>query len=303
MNPLDPNSSFNGPLTPHQYRQNDNSSLIPNANGAKNASVTRFAPLVLAGIALLILPVTIWQINTQQDIRQQASQNLPTEQRAIAKIGSVLITEEDVDLEYTKQQNSKTFVATPTSLKSQILDDLIKKKLILAEAGKRNINVSENEVNERIKLLQSFENNNNVNADIVFDTLLEEKVAAAVSPSTQAAVAYSNNNSAPTLSFFETIRSGAIDEKSLLTAADPFAKQSNDVMLVNNLLIPSNSTLFSDSANLDISNLEEGEISEIIEDNDRFFIIEAVEKNSGEYDSFEEFITTKRNESVELLSN
>lgn len=302
MNPLDPNSSFNGPLTPRQYRQNNNGS-IPNANGTKTASTKRFVPLVLAGIALLILPVTIWQINTQQDIRQQASQNLPTEQKAIAKIGSDLITEEDVDLEYTKQQNSKTFIATPTSLKSQVLDDLIKKKLILAEAGRRNINVSEEEVNARVKLLKSLVDSENVNADIVFDTLLEEKVAAAVSPSTQANVAYSNNNSAPTLSFFETIRSGAVDEESLLTAADPFAKQSNDVMIINNLLIPSNSTLFSASANLDISNLEEGEISEIIEDNNRFFIVEAVEKNSGEYDSFADFLADKRSGSVEILSN
>src|SRR3989344_6483360 len=120
MNPLNNNSPFNGPLTPHNFRQNQTNNAQPEEgvqNEVKSSSPARFAPLVIAGLALLVLPLTIWQINTQQDIRQRASerQQAPVSSTVLAKFDGMNITDTDVDLEYTKQQNATSYLATPRS--------------------------------------------------------------------------------------------------------------------------------------------------------------------------------------------
>jgi len=76
-----PQSSFQGPLAP-KYGLNDNyRNPIPGGpkiNIPKGRNYGKFIPIGAIGIALLILPLTIQQLNQQQDVRQQASEPTPT---------------------------------------------------------------------------------------------------------------------------------------------------------------------------------------------------------------------------------
>lgn len=76
-----PQSSFQGPLAP-KYGLNDNF-RNPVPGGAKidipkSRNYGKFIPIGAIGLALLILPLTIQQLNQQQDTRQQASEPTPT---------------------------------------------------------------------------------------------------------------------------------------------------------------------------------------------------------------------------------
>jgi hypothetical protein len=76
-----PQSSFQGPLAP-KFGLNDNF-RNPIPSGQKNESggkrnYGKLIPVGAVALALLILPLTISQINQQQDIRQQAEEPTPT---------------------------------------------------------------------------------------------------------------------------------------------------------------------------------------------------------------------------------
>lgn len=307
MNPLNNNSPFNGPLTPHQFRQNQSTIATTSPTGSKTGGksfpTARYAPLILGGLALLVLPITIWQINQQQDIRQQASQVVPSEQRPVARVGNEFLTDEDVDLEYTKQQNATTYLATPSSLKNQILDDLINKKLIEIEARKRNISVTDEEIDEKIKMLQQFDPNSTINRELTSDMLYAEKVAVAVSPSLTVNMIHSNISNEATKSFMDTVRTQALSNENLPIAALPYSNQSNDIELYQNIVTPQNSIFFTNIGNELVSQLDPTDISEVFEDKGRLYIVEIISKKESEFDSFEQFLDTRRSENAQVSSD
>lgn len=78
-----PQSSFQGPLAPKmglgdsfksplQENQNDQ----PPKSGGRNLG--KLIPIGAIALALLVLPLTISQLSQQQDIRQRASEPVPT---------------------------------------------------------------------------------------------------------------------------------------------------------------------------------------------------------------------------------
>lgn len=304
MNPIDQNSSFNGPLTPHRFKNSHHPSSQNTQGGQKsnNNSITRFVPLAIAGIALLILPITIWQINTQQDIRQQAStpDELP-QQTIIARFNNEAITESDIDQEYTKQQNATTYTVAPSSLRSQLLNDVIKKKIILKEANEREIIVSEEEVDERIKILSYLGNTAATNRQLIKEHLLEEKLAVQIADSKNVNIIFSDNNLPQTRSFLELIREDAIDQGSVINAAEPFVRQSRDIYLYQDVSLTHNNPFFTPTVSVEVFELGSNEISEIIEDNNRFFIVEIVSETSGEYRTLEDFIQEQKDTLVQLI--
>lgn len=306
MNPLDNNSPFNGPLTPHQFRQNQvNTAQIHNEGqtAAKSSSTIRYAPLIIAGLALLVLPLTIWQVNTQQDIRQRAAERreVPVTTNILAKFDGVNITDTDVDLEYTKQQNATAYTVTPTGLKQKILDDVIRKKIIEKEAIVRNITVTEAEIDSKITILNKIDTSLAKNRKMVKDLILEEKVAALVANAKVVNIVFSQNSTPQTESFFEIIRSEAVKQKSLLASAIPYAKQSRDVNIIENTAATSSYFLFTPEAGDSVFELETGELSELIESKDRFLIVEVLSETLGEYADFEDFIQEKKSQQVQIL--
>lgn len=76
-----PQSSFQGPLAPKTGLSDNFKNPIPgglkNDTGGKR-NYGKFIPVGAIALALLILPLTISQINQQQDIRQSASEPTPT---------------------------------------------------------------------------------------------------------------------------------------------------------------------------------------------------------------------------------
>lgn len=76
-----PQNSFQGPLAP-KYGLNDNfRNPIPgggNLPKKEKRNYTGLIPVGVLALALLILPLTIQQLNQQQDTRQRASGKTPT---------------------------------------------------------------------------------------------------------------------------------------------------------------------------------------------------------------------------------
>lgn len=81
-----PSSSFQGPLAPKHGLSDSFHSPIQNQDLQKNSdnkgggkrTVGKYIPFAALGLALLVLPLTLEQLNQQQDVRQQASQPTPT---------------------------------------------------------------------------------------------------------------------------------------------------------------------------------------------------------------------------------
>lgn len=76
-----PQNSFQGPLAPKIGLNDTFKNPIP--GGAKNdipkgRNYGRLIPVGAIALALLVLPLTISQINQQQDVRQRASEPTPT---------------------------------------------------------------------------------------------------------------------------------------------------------------------------------------------------------------------------------
>ena len=76
-----PQNSFQGPLAP-KYGLNDNfRNPIPGGGNLPKKEKRKFTGLIPVGaiaLALLILPLTLQQLNQQQDTRQRASGPAPT---------------------------------------------------------------------------------------------------------------------------------------------------------------------------------------------------------------------------------
>ena len=302
MNPIDQNSPFNGPLTPHQFKyKNDNNPAQP--ENKSNASKARYAPLIIAGLALLILPVTIWEINTRQDIRQRASEQEPQPevQKVIAKYKEKEITEIDVDEEYTRQQNATVYTVAPAAIRKNILDNLIMRLIIENEAKTRSISVSDEEIEEKIALLKNLDPQKALNNNIVKDLILKEKLEAYVSGFRTANIVFSNDNTEQSESFFETILDDATENEDLLAAAKPYAARSRDVNILKDATITLNSHILSSEAASMVFELEQDEISDLITINDRFFIFEMISENNGESKNFKDFIEEKIAEEVTYL--
>ncbi len=79
-----PSSSFQGPLAPKMglgdsfkspLHENQQNSPPPKSSGR---NLGRLIPYGAIAVALLVLPLTISQLNQQQDIRQRASEPIPT---------------------------------------------------------------------------------------------------------------------------------------------------------------------------------------------------------------------------------
>ena len=306
MNPLNNNSPFNGPLTPHNFRQNQTNNAQAEEGAqreAKSSSPTRFAPLVIAGLALLVLPLTIWQINTQQDIRQRASerQQTPVNSTVLAKFDGVDITDTDVDLEYTKQQNATSYLATPSSLKKTVLNDLIELKIIQKEAKARGISVSNEELNYAKSILRNLNSPLSQNAEAVRDLVLRHKLAALLANTLVLNVVISNSNTPQAISFFETIREQALADGSLVAAATPYSKQSRDLTIIENVGLAQDNYLFTPETSELVFSLEPNDLSEVLEDSTRLFIVEVISETLGEYATLEEFLEQEKSTKVQIL--
>lgn len=304
MNPLDNNSPFNGPLTPHHFRQkNDSAKNGPQATTTTKFAPIKYAPIAIAGLALLVLPLTVWQINTQQDIRQRASEGrqTPVVSNVIAKFNGADITDADIDLEYTKQQGATVYTVTPSGLKEDILNDVIRKKIIEKEANARNIAITDTEIENKISILKNIAPTTAGNRELVNDLLLEEKLAALVANAVILNLVISSSNSAQEESFFQLIRNEALEQESLLTVAVPYARQSRNLTVIENTAVTTSHMLLSPEASEIIFSLEVTEISEIIQSNERLIIAEVLSTTLGEYENFEDFINEKKLQEVQIL--
>jgi len=79
-----PKSSFEGPLAP-KFGLTDNardSFPLKDAPEPKRRNYSSLIPVAGIAIAILVIPLTLQQINQQQDVRQQASEPTPTIQIA-----------------------------------------------------------------------------------------------------------------------------------------------------------------------------------------------------------------------------
>lgn len=302
MNPIDRNSPFNGPLTPRQFRQSFNSAPTAEQKTTRSlASPIRYAPLAIAGLALLVLPITIWQINTQQDIRQRASEIKQEQtQNIVAMYGDERITDSDIDEEYTKQQNATTYMVAPTALREQILNDLIRKKIIEKEAKTRGITASNEDISEKIKILENLDPLLASNREAVKDMALEDKLAAALSDTKIVNIVFSSSSSAGIESFLELIRNEATEKDSLVAAATPYSRQSQDVYIIENVRVARDSYLLPTEISDQVFLLEPSDLSEILPNKDKLFIYEIISQDTGEYRSLEEFIAEKKSE-VKIL--
>ncbi len=302
MNPIDRNSPFNGPLTPRQFRQSFNSAPAAEQKTTRSlASPIRYAPLAIAGLALLVLPITIWQINTQQDIRQRASEIKQEQtQNIVAMYGEERITDSDIDEEYTKQQNATTYMVAPTALREQILNDLIRKKIIEKEAKTRGITASNEDISEKIKILENLDPLLASNREAVKDMALEDKLAAALSDTKIVNIVFSSSSSAGIESFLELIRNEATEKDSLVAAATPYSRQSQDVYIIENVRVARDSYLLPTEISDQVFLLEPLDLSEILPNKDKLFIYEIISQDTGEYRSLEEFIAEKKSE-VKIL--
>lgn len=302
MNPIDRNSPFNGPLTPRQFRQSFNSAPAAEQKTTRSlASPIRYAPLAIAGLALLVLPITIWQINTQQDIRQRASEIKQEQtQNIVAMYGEERITDSDIDEEYTKQQNATTYMVAPTALREQILNDLIRKKIIEKEAKTRGITASNEDISEKIKILENLDPLLASNREAVKDMALEDKLAAALSDTKIVNIVFSSSSSAGIESFLELIRNEATEKDSLVAAATPYSRQSQDVYIIENVRVARDSYLLPTEISDQVFLLEPSDLSEILPNKDKLFIYEIISQDTGEYRSLEEFIAEKKSE-VKIL--
>lgn len=301
MNPLDPNSSFNGPLTPARYRQGrtQTSSSSQEAPKIKNSS-GKYVPIVVGALALLILPVTLWQLNNQQTVKQQASQGDILQEKPIAKVGDEVITSRDVDEEYAKQQNSTSYLVTPTNLKSQILSDLIEIKIVKNEAKTRSLSVSEDEIDTKIRELKSKSPSLNPGRAYASDLALTEKLAAVISPSALSNLVISKDTSSASQDFMESILKGA-KTNGLLAQAANLGGQA-DLTLLKDAVISEKSLLLTKNTIDSALSLSDDEISSILEDGNRLVLVEIVKKNTSDYISFDEFISKKRAEMVQILN-
>lgn len=298
MNPLNQNSPFNGPLTPLKYRQNSTDQTQPETMSPKR-SYGRYVPIIIGGFALLILPVTIWQLNTQQDIRQRASEPKVVEQKIVAKIGDVNITQNDIDAEYAKQQNSNVYIATPSNLKSKILNDLIEKKIIESEALIMSLSVSDQEIENTIELYSQLDPNLNINSNAK-EIALRTKLAEAISNTVRVNFGFSNSSTPQTLSFFNTLSETAITDSSL-TEIKLYSQRSNDVNYFENITIPiSNNILDTDNTST-VFELSENDISTLLTQDDKFFIVQVIEKSEKEYSTFDEFLNLKKLEQATIF--
>lgn len=76
-----PQNSFQGPLAPKIGLNEDYKKSIPGGpsnDTGKKRNFGRLIPVGAIALALLVLPLTIDQLNQQQDIQQRASQPTPT---------------------------------------------------------------------------------------------------------------------------------------------------------------------------------------------------------------------------------
>ena len=302
MNPLDNNSPFNGPLTPHNFRQNKSQGEEKQTT-TRSLRPVRYAPLVIAGLALLVLPLTIWQINTQQDIRQRASeqQAATSTESSLATINGEPITTTDVDLEYTKQQNATAYTVTPSTLKSQILNDVIENKIIQAEAKRLGITVGENDLSYALKILEGLESPFKGNTEVAKDLVLRHKLSGLIANSLIVNAVYSNIDTPQAVSFFETIREQAVENENLIAAATPYATQSRDVNVIENAPLGMDNYLFSPEVSKEIFILKPNEISGVIEDNGKIFIVQVISETLGDYESLGDFLEEKRASDVRIF--
>lgn len=301
MNPIDNNSPFNGPLTPHRFRQksSENTQALPKTRAPK---AVMYAPLAIAGLALLVLPLTIWQINTQQDIRQRASENQtpPVSSEIVAIIDGENITTTDLDLEYARQQGANTYLAAPSALKEQLLNDLIERKIIEAEAENRNITVTNAEVEATKKIIVDFDPLLASNTNSVTDIVRRHKVAALLVDSRILNIVFSSSDSAQSLSFMELILDQAEENGSLVETAAPYVNQSRDIKLLQNIAFPRQNYIFTTDNSETVFSLEEEELSPIISNNGKLFIVQVLSETLGEYRTMKDFLDEKK-EQVRIL--
>lgn len=301
MNPIDNNSPFNGPLTPHSFRHHSNQNAQPLPK-TKAPKAIMYAPIAIAGLALLVLPLTISQINTQQDIRQRASQgqNPPAQTEIVAIVNGENVTLTDVDLEYTRQQGANTYLPVPSALKEEVLNSLIERKIIEMEAEKRGITVSDNEVTATKEIVADFDPILASNTNAITDIIRRHKLAGLLADSRVLNVAYSSTDSAQSLSFMELIREQAENDGNLIAAALPYSRQSNDVSIIENVAFTQDNYLFTPDNTQEVFELETNEISPVISDNGKLFIVELLTETLGEYRSLNDFLEERKSQ-VQIL--
>lgn len=73
-----PQNSFQGPLAPKIGLNEDYKKSINVNSSGRGRNYGKFIPVGAIALALLVLPLTIDQINKQQDVRQRASEPTPT---------------------------------------------------------------------------------------------------------------------------------------------------------------------------------------------------------------------------------
>lgn len=297
MNPIDNNSPFNGPLTPHRFRHS-NQNTPPPLPKTKASRAVLYAPIAIAGLALLVLPLTIAQINTQQDIRQRASegQRPPAQSEIVAIIDGLNITASDVDLEYTRQQGANTYISAPTALREDLLNDLVERLIIEKEADARGITVSNAEVEATKKIVVDFNPNLASNTNAVTDIVRRHKLAALLVDSRILNIVFTSSDSAQEESFLELIRDQAVEDGSLVEAATPYVSQSRDVKLLQSIAFPRENYIFTVDNSQAVFSLDEDEISPIISNDGKLFVVEMLSETLGEYRTINDFLVEKKSE-------
>jgi len=103
------------------------------------------------------------------------------------------------------------------------------------------------------------------------------------------------------VSFFETIREQALADDSLVAAATPYSKQSRDLTIIENVGLAQDNYLFTPETSELVFSLEPNDLSEVLEDSTRLFIVEVISETLGEYATLEEFLEQEKSTKVQIL--
>lgn len=280
-------SSFQGPLAPKVgfgSPQNP-TQLTPPEPPKKNGGQNRILKIgVVLGIAL-ILPLTIWLVSQQQDVRQRASER-PAD--AVLKVGNEYITGVDVDLRLKNLLGSEYEENKyDPQLWQEALDSIQEEKIIEFESKKLGISVSQDEIVENGR--SSFELQQAQN------TLLKSRLSSEVvswrlvnlvsmNVATDSSQTNYNQVYSRATDVLESIIEGATNGESLLVAATNYSDADTEI----NVRIFMDGT-WPKKVEEAIFNLVTAEMSEIIESDEKLTIFEIIDVNDTEYESFEQW--------------
>jgi hypothetical protein len=124
--------------------------LYKKKSGAKYLKISGLVILILAMLFTISVGVAIYGFDQKSDFVQTTSKYIPYP-AAFVGTSSVRLSEYTDSVYHAKHYYDRTGVDQPENYKSEILDNLIVRRIILAQAKKYGITVTNNEVDAQFK--------------------------------------------------------------------------------------------------------------------------------------------------------